>query len=598
MFIAAGGAGIDPLVQDIGVCLVVSGILAVIFTRLKLPDIAAFLAAGVIVGPVVGHIVTDTANIKTIANLGLILLLFVIGLEIDLRKLLASGKTLIVTGLLQFPLCVAFGFGVAHLLAFTGISVLQETYAPRYIGFATAASSTLIVVSLLQGRRQLDTTVGRMALGLLIFQDIWAIVVLAIQPNFDKPEIGPVAATFLGTGILIVIAGVLAKFVLPTAGRWIARVPELMLVAALAWCFGVGFLGSNLEPLLGIVGIHLHVSVSMEMGALIAGASIATLPYSTNVVSKVGVVKDFFVTLFFVGLGMGIPAPDGVSVVLLALVLGVVAILARYLIFFPLLYVTGLDRRNAFVASTRLAQISEFCLVIAYIGLNLGHVSDTFVSTIIFAFVPTALLSPVLFSVGDKLHDRMGGLLSSLGFKLPESKGESQEEPSYDYVLLGFHRVASSLLEEMRRRAPHLLERVLVLDFNVALHPKIAETGAAVQYIDFSNPDALHHVGIEHAKVIVCTISDDLLKGTTNRRVVQIVREIAPEATILANAIEMDETKHVYEAGADYVYHERVKVAQALLLAIESASDGDIQGYRLRREELTGEWHERQEVLP
>ncbi len=225
MWILAGG-GLDPLVQDIGVCLVTSGLLAVLFTRLKLPDIAAFLAAGVLVGPIVGHVVTDAENIGTIADLGLILLLFVIGLEIDLRKLAASGRTLIVTGLLQFPLCVAFGFAFASLLAPVFPGPLRESYAPLYVGFATAASSTLLVVSLLQSGRQIDTQVGRIALGLLIFQDIWAIIVLAIQPNFESPELGPVATTFLGTAILIGIAAMLARYVLPFAFRWIARVPS------------------------------------------------------------------------------------------------------------------------------------------------------------------------------------------------------------------------------------------------------------------------------------------------------------------------------------------------------------------------------------
>jgi len=597
MMILAGG-GLDPLVQDIGVCLVTSGLLAVLFTRWKLPDVAAFLAAGVLVGPVVGHVVTDADNIATIADLGLILLLFVIGLEIDLRKLLASGRTLVVTGLLQFPLCVAFGSGVASLLATVFPGPQREPWAPLYIGFATAASSTLLVVSLLQSKRQLDTTVGRIALGLLIFQDIWAIVVLAVQPSFDRPELGPVAATFLGTAILVVVAGLLARHVLPIAFRWIARVPELMLVAALGWCFGIGFLGSHLDSIVGLLGLPFHLSVSMEMGALIAGASIATLPYSADVISKVGHVKDFFVTLFFVALGMGIPAPDGPAVLVLAVAIGAAAVLARYVVFFPLLFLTGLDRRSSFVASTKLAQISEFCLVIAYIGMNLGHVSDAFVSTVIFAFVPTALVCPALFQAGDAIHDRLGPWLTRLGFREPAASDVESDREAFDIALLGVHRVASSLLEELRRRDPDVLQRMLVVDFNVGIHAKIAETGATVRYGDLSNPDSLHHLGIEHAAVVVCTIPDDLLKGTTNRKLVRAVRAVAPNATILVEASDLRETVLLYDAGADFVYHGRVEVAHFLAEAVTSAVRGELDAFRSRREVERGSWGTRTEVLP
>ncbi len=334
------------------------------------------------------------------------------------------------------------------------------------------------------------------------------------------------------------------------------------------------------------------------MGALIAGASIATLPYSADVISKVGHVKDFFVTLFFVALGMGIPAPDGPGILVVALAIGAAAISARYLVFFPLLFVTGLDRRSSFVTSTKLAQISEFCLVIAYIGMTLGHVSDAFVSTVIFAFVPTALLCPVLFQAGDRLHDRFGPWLTRIGFREPGSERHEGEEETYDVALLGVHRVASSLLEELRRREPEGMSRTLVVDFNVGIHAKIAETGATVRYGDLSNPDSLHHLGIENAAVIVCSIPDDLLKGTTNRKLVRAVRTAAPKATILVNASDLRETMPLYDAGADFVYHDRLEVGRFLADAVGSAVRGELDDFRARREAEHGSTATRSEVIP
>jgi Kef-type K+ transport system membrane component KefB len=597
--VLASGDALPSLVQDIGFCVVLAGILAIVFTRLRIPEIAAFLIAGVVVGPVGAGLVTDPANIETISELGLILLLFLIGLEIDFRKLLASGRILVISGLLQYPLCVAFGVVITKLLVWAGIGgeLLSGGYAPLYIGFVVAASSTLLVVKLFQETFQLDTEVGRIALGLLIFQDIWAIGVIAVQPNFNSPAAAPILWSFLGIGLLIVITMLIAKFLIPIGFRWVAKMPEVIFVAAMSWCFMIVLLGVNLDVISqAVFGINLHLAVGAEMGALIAGASIASLPYSGEILGKVGVVKDFFVTLFFVGLGMSIPMPDGSSVLLLALLLAVAALLARYLVFFPLLYFTGLDRRNSMVASVRLAQISEFSLVIGFLGMQLGHISGGLNSAIIFAFVITALITPTLYRKADAVHERLSAFLNAIGFRAPPSS-EAAEEESYSLALLGFHRVTSSLLYEIEKNHPELLKETLVVDFNVNIHDRITARGPVVRYGDVCNPQALHHAGVDRARVIACTIPDDVLKGTTNREIVRVAREVNSDAIIIANAVELKESRALYEAGADYVFLQRIETASAVELAIEKALAGEIGDHRSVTEALKGEWHARNEVL-
>jgi Kef-type K+ transport system membrane component KefB len=580
--VMASSGALSSLVQDIGICIVLAGVLAIIFTRLKIPEIAAFLIAGVVVGPVGTGLVTDPANIETISELGLILLLYLIGLEIDIRKLFASGRILVVSGLLQYPLSILFGVAAAWLLLQAGVGgeLLQGRYTPLYIGFVVAASSTLLVVKLFQESFQLDTEAGRIALGLLIFQDFWAIAVLAVQPSFNTPEITPILLSLAGIGLLIAIAVVIARFIIPVGFKWVARRPEVVFAGAVSWCFLVVLIGVNLD-FLGewLFGINLHMTVGPEMGALIAGATIASLPYSTEIMAKVSVVKDFFVTLFFVGLGMSIPMPDGTAVLVVALLLAVIAILARYLVFLPLLYVTGLDRRNAVVVSTRLSQVSEFSLVIGFIGVNLGHISAGLNSAIIFAFVITALATPALFHHAHAVHDSLAGVLARLGFREPPSR-EADGDESYSLALLGFHRVASSLLHEIGRSRPELLSGTLVVDFNVNLHARIAALGPTVRYGDLCSPETLLHAGVDKAKVVVCTIPDDVLKGTTNRRIVEAVRQINPGAIIIANAIELGDTEHLYAAGADYVFLQRIETARAVEAAIAKALAGDIKTYR------------------
>jgi Kef-type K+ transport system membrane component KefB len=595
----ASTGGLPSLVRDIGLCIVFAGLLAIVFVRLNIPEIAAYLLAGVLVGPIGTAIVTDPGNIETISELGLILLLYLIGLEIDVRKLLASGRILVVSGLLQYPLCVAFGVLVTKLLIFAGIggALLSDSYAPLYIGFVVAASSTLLVVKLFQETFQLDTEAGRIALGLLIFQDIWAIGVIAVQPNFSSPELVPILLSFLGIAVLAVLATLIARFIIPIGFKWVAKKPEVVFAAAISWCFLIVLLGVYLDVLTNwFFKFDLHMSVGAEMGALIAGATIASLPYSTEIIGKVSVVKDFFVTLFFVGLGMSIPMPDGMNVLLLAGLLAVVAVLARYVIFFPLLYFTGLDRRNSMVTSVRLGQVSEFSLVICFIGMQLGHITGDLNSAVIFAFVITALFTPFMYRKADSIHDSLSGLLARIGFREPPRK-EAGEEESYSLALLGFHRTASSLLHEIGRNHPELLPKTLVVDFNVNIHARISALGVSVKYGDLCNAETLHHSGVDKARVVVCTIPDDVLKGTSNRKIVRDVRHVNPDAVIIANAIELSESRVLYEAGADFVFLQHVETARAVESAIEKALSGEIAEYRSLVEALHGESHVREEVM-
>ena len=545
-------------------------------------------------------LVTDPANIKTISELGLIFLLFLIGLEIDVRKLLASGRILIVSGLLQYPLCVAFGVVITKLLVWAGIGgelLATGNYVPLYVGFVLAASSTLLVVKLFQESFQLDTEAGRVSLGLLIFQDVWAIGIIAIQPNFNNPDVLSILLSFLGIGILAVLATLFARYIIPIGFRWVAKLPEVIFIAALSWCFIVVFVGMNLDHITRLFfRFNLHLAVGPEMGALIAGATIASLPYSTEIIGKVGVVKNFFVTLFFVGLGMSIPKPEGFDVMVLAGLLAIAALLVRYVIFFPLLYFTGLDRRNSMVVSSRLAQISEFSLVIGFLGMQLGHISGGLNSAIIFAFVITALLTPTLFRQADKIHEWLGPFLDRIGLTAPPDT-VVEEAKTCTIALLGFHRVASSLLHELGRKDPGILSGVLVVDFNVNLHPRIAALGVMVKYGDLSNSETLQHTGVDKAKVIICTIPDDVLKGTTNRQIVEAARRLNPEAIIIASATELEESGRLYQAGADFVFLQHIEAARAVSQAIEKALAGEIRAHRAAVETQEGKWHIRKEVL-
>lgn len=592
--------GVNPLVQDIGVCLVGAGLLSVAFERLRLPHVAAFLAAGVIVGPVGLSLVTDTENIETIAHLGLTLLLFLIGLEVDLKDLAGSGRALLLGGLLQVPASILVGLALFGGLGAAGaLPTAGGGWDGLYLAFACAFSSTLLVVKLLQDRQKLDTVAGRVSVGLLIFQDIWAIVILAVQPDLASPELAPIARTFGGIAVVATFAALFARFVLPAAFRLVAKIPELLVTASLAWCFGLGLLGANLGKLLHLaLGVEVEVSVSLEMGALIAGTSIATFPYAYDVVGKIANLRDFFVTLFFVALGMGIPAPDGPGVPLLAAVLAMTMLVVRGSVFFPLLYGAGLDRRHALESSAYLAQISEFCLVIAYLGEGFGHVGRDVVTAITLGFVATAVATPWVFGASESLDRLLGPLLERLGVRRAAvGTGETGAAEAPRVVLLGFHRVASSLLHDLERFHPQLLPDTLVVDFNVGLHPAIRATGARVVYGDISNADTLRHAGVAHAEIVVSTVPDDLLKGTNNLAIARQIRAMNPGALVVVNAIRAADVAPMAAAGADYVFMARTEAAIGLWSALDAALNGDLEAMVMAREVAYGRLSDRKEVL-
>ncbi len=596
----AAGGEMPSLVRDIGISLLAAGVLGVFFTRMKIPSIAAFLLAGILIGPIGLKQVTDPVNIDTIAQLGFILLLFLIGLEIDVKKILGSGKAIMISGLLQYPLTILFGALAVKLMIWLGIggSLLAESpYASIYMGVIIAGSSTLLVVKLFQENFELDTVPGRLALGMLIFQDIWVIVAILIQPNLQNPELSLIAMSFVGILLLTLFTVTVALTVVGRAFTWIAKTPEMVLLGALAWCFVVVFIGINLDHFFDITyGRNFHMSVGPGMAALIAGASIANLPSSTEIITKVATVKDFFITLFFVALGISIPMPESFDVVIIAVSLALLAILARQFIFFPLFYFTGVDQRNAEVSSVRLAQISEFGLVIAFLGVKLGHLSPALTSSVIFAFVITALATPFMYGNAYEFHRWVRPLLEKCGFKAPP-EFTREDGSSYKLAILGFHRDASSLLYNLTQNEPDLIHETMVIDFNVALHAGIRETGATVKYGDLANPETLLHLGLNKCEVIVCTIPDDLLRGIDNTALVRVVREMAPNAVIISNAIATDEIHRVYGAGADYVYLNRFEAAWTLKRAIKAGLEREIESFRNKRQSRNHYKPDRKEIL-
>ncbi|MFZ4597058.1 MAG: cation:proton antiporter [Terrimicrobiaceae bacterium] len=570
------------LIHDIAICIIAAWLLGVVAKVLKQPVILAYLIAGFALGPSGFGMVHEQESIHTISELGLIFLLFMIGLEIDLKKIISAGRPILVTAASQILGGCLLGVLFFWLI---GFPLAGGKFDVLYLGVAAALSSTVIIVKVLYDKRELDTLPGRITLGLLVLQDLFVILFLAIQPTLDRLELGALA---LSAGkVVLLVASALAgsRFVLPSVFRSVARLPELVLVGAIAWCFLVGIFAAWL-------------GLSREMGALIAGVSLSTFPYALDVTAKVTSLRDFFVILFFVALGMTIPVPS-VSLVLWALAFAAFVVVSRLATTFLPLYLLRQGLRTSLLPSINLCQISEFSLVLLSLGLEKGHISTGTSGMASFAFVLLATLSTFAMVQSDSLTRFLTRWLKSLGLRDLDSSVLPTEESGHGHgariIILGFFRTASSLLEELARRNPSLLRDVAVLDFNPQVHAALRERGVRVIYGDISQRDTLLHAGIEQGEILVSTIPDALLKGTSNERLVRQFRELNPEAVIIATADVLSDVTVLYAAGANYVSVARLDEARELCKVLEAADCGLLVE---KRAELDARLADRREVLP
>jgi Kef-type K+ transport system membrane component KefB len=571
---ASSDDGGHRLLGAIGISIIAATVLGYLAYLLKQPLLLAYIAAGAAIGPQFGFgWVQSKEDIRIIAEIGLILLLFMIGLELDLKKLKESGKSLITTGIAQFILCAAMGLGFFMLMGFTigepyeyrifGVKVLGGEYDLLYLAVCMALSSTTIVVKLLYEKFELDTLAGRLTLGVLVFQDIWAIVLLSIQSSLANPQVMAILLNFGEAGLVILISMVLSKYGLRYIFQKIAKLPELVLVASLGWCFLIAGLASSF-------------GLSMEMGALIAGVAISTFPYNVDIIAKIINIRDFFITLFFVALGMIIPNPLlnlGMLKVAGAAALFLVA--SRFLSVYPVLYFLKNGNRVSLLTSINLAQLSEFALVIGVIGLKEQHIVRDIQTIIVFVFVMTSITSTYMIKYNQNIQGFLSTVLGYIGFRDLGSETTGSEAPHKDIAILGFFRVASALVQEIEDTEAEIKDRIVVVDFNPRVLSRLPLHGVKVYYGDISNPETLHHAGIEEAKIVISTISDEILVGTSNLRLIDQIKKIAPQAKIIVTAESSARAVALYRAGADYVFLPNQLAAQHLLPVVEGLLRGE-----------------------
>ncbi len=529
------------LLNDIGLSIVFAAVAGHLARLVRQPPILGYVLGGVALGAPLGlGLVSDAGSIETISEMGLIFLLFIVGLEIHLPELARLGRSTFVIGFVQFAGCLGLG-----MVLFSPLGIEGGRFTTLYLALSAALSSTLIVVKLLHDKAEIHTAAGRLTIGILVIQDLFAIVFMAVQPSLLEPRLGALARS-LGYGVALVgLTFVVSRYLLGPVLRRAAKVPELVLLTSIGWCFGVA-------------GLAQMAGLSREMGALFAGMSIAAFPYGADVTAKLAGIRDFFVTLFFVSLGLKLPVPSW-AVLELSVATTAIVLLTRLVTIIPAAALLGQGLRTGSITALNLAQVSEFSLVILGLGVGFGHITPELQGTLLAAMLLASVVSTYLITFNDAIARALvratRRIFRRVGSHEPaENEAERRHlAEARDVVLLGCYRDGLALLDKVEAELPELTKRILVIDFNLQLKEKIESAGFAWAYGDLAHPETLVHLGLERASVIVSSIPDTFLKGTTNRRLFMHAQTIAPQAHFVVTAEGASQEEDLHALGAQDV---------------------------------------------
>ncbi|MCD6591334.1 MAG: cation:proton antiporter [Candidatus Aenigmarchaeota archaeon] len=519
------------LLFDIGILIIVSAALAYIARALKQPIIIAYVVAGLIIGPMGLGIITNPEEISLMSELGIIFLLFSVGLEIDFRKFKSVGFISFVGGALQVTLMFILGFLTA---LFFGLGMLMGIY----LGLLLALSSTMIATKLLVDKDEINTLHGRIMLGILLFQDIIAVVAIPVLKNmysvFSFEFFGSII--FRGLG-LFAIAILLNKFFFPKILDYAAERHEMLFITAIANCFF-------------FIGASYVLGFSVTIGGFIAGLSMANFPYNVEIAGEIHSLRDFFLIIFFSTLGMQLNFfvieamfPMFVTLLLLTVFLKPIILGVMYLL-------SGYGGRTSTYIGLGLGQASEFMFIIAAEEFMLGHISHDFYSLLISIVVVSMITTPYLATIRNSVYNLFAKIkLPKRHIFHPRSIHEIEnppvEEVSEHIVIFGAHRMGEKIVQHLK----DMDESFIVVERDPEIVKELGKRGIYCVYGDAENEDILKKVSVSKAKLIIITIP----YADISSFVIRKAKRTNPKIKILARAHSEIDAERLYRAGADIV---------------------------------------------
>jgi Kef-type K+ transport system membrane component KefB/Trk K+ transport system NAD-binding subunit len=476
---------------EIAAILSLATLIGIVGQKLRQPLIIMFLATGILAGPSFLGIIKSYHQIELLAHIGIALLLFIVGLKLDLHLIRTTGPVALATGLGQIIFTSIIGFGIALALDMPFLTA-------AYVSVALTFSSTIIIVKLLSDKKEIDSLHGQIAIGFLIIQDIAAILALVGLTTFGsavgEEQSAYVSALFIGgkgLGMLMCIA-LLMKYVLPQLTRRLAYSLELLTLFAISWAI---FLGAASE----------FLGFSKEVGAFLAGVSLASTDYRDSIGARLTGLRDFLLLFFFIDLGARLDWSTVGSQLGASIVFSLFVLIGNPLIVLAIMGYMGYRRRTGFLAGLMVAQISEFSLIVAALGLSIGHIGNEAVGLITLVGVVTIFISTYMILYSSQLYRLLSRPLKLFERRNPyrETAIDSPNESvSVDVILVGLGNYGSGLVEYLLRRD----KTVVGVDFDPGALDKWRNRGVAVLYADMADPEIHEHLPLNRARWVISTV--------------------------------------------------------------------------------------------
>ena len=508
-----------------------AGAIAVIVSFFRQPSILAYILTGLILGPLGFSKLTEGDTLKGLSEIGITLLLFMVGLELDITELKKIGKTATLAGICQVCITTLIGFGISQLLGFSTIVSL-------YLGVALTFSSTIIVVKLLSEKKDLQSLYGKLAVGIFVVQDIIAIFLLVFLGTLGH-EHSNLALTlglaFLKLLGLIGIIFVHSKFIFPTVLRYVGKSQELLLIFSLAWALGFASLTA-----LPIVGFNLAI------GGFLAGVALANTAVHYEISAKITPLRDFFIMLFFIVLGSQLVLGGFGSILTPTLVLSAFVIIGNPIIVLILLTALGFKLRTAFFTGFTVGQISEFSLILGSLGMSLGHIGQKELSIITFVGIITITASSYFILHTRQLYERVKKYIGWLDYKKGSAERHMhQSELKNHCVLIGAHRLGERVVASLEKIGMPFI----VIDFNPDVAQSLGKRGIHVLCGDITDESIQDLANLKKAKLVISTVPD--IQDTLS--VVQAIMKSGSKAKLIVTAADETQALELYEHEADYV---------------------------------------------
>ncbi len=485
----------EAFLFSLGLIVSAAAVISLFASRIGVPSIVSYLIAGILLGPVT-HLVEDANTIKIISETGIVLLLFLVGLELTFEKIRNMGKLAVGLGSSQVLVTVIAGYGVCRLLGYEG----SEAWI---VAAALMLSSTVVVVKTLVERKETESIPGRAAVGVLLIQDLVVIILLTLisalgSQQEDVSLAGSIAKALGGMVLLLVVVLGLSRVLTKPFDRWATRYPEMQFIWSLSWCFLV------------VMATHwLHLS--HEIGAFVAGVSLAQMPHSHDLQRRVQPLMNFFVAVFFVSLGIAIKGSWESTFIIHVVVLSLFVLFGKFLIIFALASLLKFRSKHAFTTALLMTQISEFSFIFATLAAVRGFLDWGVASLLGVVGLVTILISALAMANRAALYR----LWCRTPFYRKSHEDPVEELPTPEGGRLRHHVIivgANTLGSELARRLHARGEPVIVIDIDAT---KLRALPCPTLTGDAATRVVLEEAGFEHARVLVSTLhieaTNDLL---------------------------------------------------------------------------------------